>query len=143
MDSRGTGERTARTVIDRGGASHGTRLRGLYGFSCFGARGHRAGGVGRGRHDSAPGRRDIAPHDPGGKSPAPGETPAQNAFKGPSGEGTENALVDALEQLFEKSLAEAAAEAVKGEDGEVKNADGAEEITQEQAEKLYEEMMAK
>lgn len=68
-----------------------------------------------------------APHDPGGKSPAPGETPAQNAFKGPSGEGTENALVDALEQLFEKSLAEAAAEAVKGEDGEVKNADGAED----------------
>lgn len=62
-----------------------------------------------------------APQDPGGKSPAPGETPAQNAFKGPSGEGTENALVDALEQLFEKSLAEAAAEAVKGEDGEVKN----------------------
>ncbi|MBR2488488.1 MAG: hypothetical protein IKB52_05180, partial [Kiritimatiellae bacterium] len=83
------------------------------------------------------------PHDPGGKSPAPGETPAQNAFKGPSGEGTENALVDALEQLFEKSLTEAAAEAVSGEDGEVKNADGAEEITQEQAEELYEEMMAK
>lgn len=62
-----------------------------------------------------------APHDPGGKSPAPEAPPAQNAFKGPSGEGTENALVDALEQLFEKSLTEAAAEAVKGEDGEVKN----------------------
>ena len=63
-----------------------------------------------------------APHDPGGKSPAPETPPAQNAFKGPSGEGAENALVDALEQLFEKSLTEAAAEAVKGEDGEVKNA---------------------
>lgn len=62
-----------------------------------------------------------APQDPGGKSPVPEAPPAQNAFKGPSGEGTENALVDALEQLFEKSLTEAAAEAVKGEDGEVKN----------------------
>ena len=56
-----------------------------------------------------------APQDPGGKSPAPEAPPAQNAFKGPSGEGTENALVDALEQLFEKSLTEAAAEAIKEE----------------------------
>ncbi|MBO7683974.1 MAG: hypothetical protein J6T51_04535, partial [Kiritimatiellae bacterium] len=53
----------------------------------------------------------------------------------------ENALVEALRGLFEKSLAEAAAEAVGGE-GEDEGEDGG-EITQEQAEKPYEEMMAK
>jgi len=60
----------------------------------------------------------------------------------PSGEG---ALVEALSGLFEKSLAEAAAEAVEGEakgEGKGEGEDGG-EITQEQAEKLYEEMMSK
>ncbi|MBQ6341191.1 MAG: hypothetical protein IJI36_18800, partial [Kiritimatiellae bacterium] len=63
------------------------------------------------------------------------------------------ALVEALSGLFEKTLAEAAAGAAAGEEGKGKREeeDGAsrpsqetsDEITQETAEKLYEEMMAK
>ena len=85
------------------------------------------------------------------------ENRLQNAPRDPDGQGHppgEDALVEALSGLFEKSLAEAAAEAAKGEgdDGLAQRRGGAEgepsrssqeEITQEQAEKLYEEMMAK
>lgn len=68
--------------------------------------------------------------------------PAQIAKKRPSGEST---LFEAFEEFFEKSLAEAAAGEMEGEGltrrrGDAENAG---EITQEQAEKLYEEMMAK
>ena len=62
----------------------------------------------------------------------------------PDGQGDpsgKDALVEALSGLFEKSLAEAAAGAAKGEGGLA--AKNAEEITQEAAEKLYEEIMAK
>jgi hypothetical protein len=106
-------------------------------------------------------RLEKAPESP---SPAPGfglnsrkdpKTPLQNGEKGlqnaprvSDGQGDpkgEDALVEALSGLFEKSLAEAAAEAVEGEakgEGKGEGEDGG-EITQEQAEKLYEEMMAK
>ena len=104
---------------------------------------------------------EKAPESP---SPAPGfglnsrkdgKTPFKNAANGlqnapsePDGQGdpkAEDALVEALSGLFEKSLAEAAAGEMGGEGltrrrGEAENAG---EITQEQAEKLYEEMMAK
>ena len=58
---------------------------------------------------------------------------------------TENALVEALEALFEKSLAEAAAGEIGGEPSQPsqKSQPSQGEITQEQAEKLYEEMMSK
>ena len=64
------------------------------------------------------------------------ENRLQNAPRKPDGQGDpsgEDALVEALSGLFEKSLAEAAAEAAKGEG----------EITQETAEKIYEEIMSK
>ena len=76
------------------------------------------------------------------------ENRLQNAPRDLDGQGdpkTEDALVEALSGLFEKTLAEAAAEAVEGEakgEGKGEGEDGG-EITQEQAEKLYEEMMAK
>ena len=94
-----------------------------------------------------------------GVSPPPGglnsktplqndENRLQNAPRVPDGQGDpsgEDALVEALSGLFEKSLAEAAAGEMGGEGltrrrGEAENAG---EITQEQAEKLYEEMMSK
>lgn len=105
----------------------------------------------------------AAPGGPGGAGALPSvprfglnaRTPFKNdekAFKNAprvsGGQGdpkTEDALVEALSGLFEKSLAEAAAEAVEGEakgDGKGEGEDGG-EITQEQAEKLYEEMMSK
>jgi hypothetical protein len=43
------------------------------------------------------------------------ETPSQIAKKRPSARSAENALADALEDLFEKSLAKAAAEELKNE----------------------------
>ena len=76
------------------------------------------------------------------------ENRLQNAPRVSDGQGdpkAEGALVEALCGLFEKSLAEAAAEAVEGEakgEGKGEGEDGG-EITQEQAEKLYEEIMAK
>ena len=76
------------------------------------------------------------------------ENRLQNAPRVSDGQGDpsgEDALVEALSGLFEKSLAEAAVEAVEGEakgEGKGEGEDGG-EITQEQAEKLYEEMMAK
>ena len=91
------------------------------------------------------------------------ENGLQNAPRNPDGQGDpsgEDALVEALSGLFEKSLAEAASQAAKGEgdDGLAQRRGGAEgepsrssqpsqesreEITQETAEKLYEEIMAK
>lgn len=76
------------------------------------------------------------------------ENRLQNAPRNPDGQGDpsgEDALVEALSGLFEKSLAEAAAGELEGEGltrrrGEAENAG---DITQEQAEELYEEMMAK
>ena len=76
------------------------------------------------------------------------ENRLKNAPRVSDGQGdpkAEGALVEALSGLFEKSLAEAAAEAVEREakgEGKGEDEDGG-EITQEQAEKLYEEMMAK
>ena len=103
------------------------------------------------------------PHPP--TSPKTPLQTREDAFKNAPGDSdgqgdpkAEDALVKALSGLFEKSLSEAAAEAVDGEEGKGKREeeDGAsrpsqesrpsqngEEITQEQAEKLYEEMMAK
>ena len=84
-----------------------------------------------------------------GKTPFKNDEKAlQNAPRVSDGQGdpkAEDALVEALSGLFEKSLAEAAAEAAEGEGltrrrGDAENAG---DITQEQAEKLYEEMMAK
>ena len=76
------------------------------------------------------------------------ENRLQNAPRDLDGQGdpkTEDALVEALSGLFEKSLAEAAAGEMGGEGltrrrGEAENTG---DITQEQAEELYEEMMAK
>ena len=94
----------------------------------------------------------------GGKGPTAlqtNEKALQIARSNPDGQGDprgEEALVEALSGLFEKSLAEAAASAAAGESEEEE--DGAslpsresqksqDEITQETAEKLYEEIMAK
>jgi phage gp29-like protein len=86
------------------------------------------------------------------------ENRLQNAPRVSDGQGdpqAEDALVEALSGLFEKSLAEAAAEAVsqEGDDGRAgaprtpsqksQPSQNGEEITQEKAEELYEEMMAK
>ncbi|MBQ3808592.1 MAG: DUF935 family protein [Kiritimatiellae bacterium] len=88
-----------------------------------------------------------------------GENGFKNAPRNLDGQGDpsgEDALVEALSGLFEKSLAEAAAEAA-GDGSLTQSRRGAEnaepsqpsqtsqsgEITQEQAEDLYEEMMAK
>ena len=96
----------------------------------------------------------------------PGRTPLQNdenrlqnAPRDLDGQGDlpgENALVEALSGLFEKSLASSFAAGLATEDGERGTGKGESspsspkspkspggEITQEQAEKLYEEMMAK
>jgi len=97
------------------------------------------------------------PQDPvqgsfrGRGTPATAKTPLQNDENGlqnaprdPDGQGDlsgENALVGALSGLFEKRLAKDAAEAAAGERGTGNGEQ--EEITQEQAEKLYEEIMAK
>ena len=83
-----------------------------------------------------------APSDSDGQGDPSGQTPSQIAKKRPSGEST---LFEAFEKFFEKSIAEAAAGELEGEGltrrrGEAENTG---EITQEQAEKLYEEMMAK
>ena len=100
--------------------------------------------------------RNTAPE--GGFGGLANEKPGKTAFKTDEdafknarsvsdgqGEGSgKNALVEALSGLFEKSMAKAAAEVVDGEgESPAENAEGAEDITQEQAEKLYEEMMAK
>ena len=94
----------------------------------------------------------------GGKGPTAlqtNEKALQIARSNPDGQGDprgEEALVEALSGLFEKSLAEAAVSAAAGESEEEE--DGAslpsresqksqDEITQETAEKLYEEIMAK
>lgn len=75
--------------------------------------------------------------------------PSQIAKNRPSGGST---LFEAFEEFFEKSLAKDAAEAVsqEGDDGRAgaprtpsQPSQNGEDITQEQAEKLYEEMMAK
>ena len=81
------------------------------------------------------------------------ENRLQNAPRDLDGQGegpAENALVEALSGLFEKSMAEAASEAAVGEREEdgasrpsQKSQTSRDEITQEQAEKLYEEIMAK
>jgi hypothetical protein len=68
------------------------------------------------------------------------ETPSQIAKKRPNKQLNNDALASALEELFEKSLAEAAAEELENE---VKDkGEGEEEpLTQEEAEKIYEEIM--
>ena len=75
------------------------------------------------------------------------ETPLKTAPESPDGQvdpSGEDALVEALSGLFEKSMAKAAAEVVDGEgESPAENAEGAEDITQETAEELYEEMMSK
>ena len=77
------------------------------------------------------------------------EKPLQNDSRalGEQGEGSsENALVEALNGLFEKTLAETMAEELEkevkgeGEEEEIKN-DEPLNLTQEEAERIYEEMM--
>ena len=88
---------------------------------------------------------------PNERAPVASFKTAQGAFKpaprdsdGQVDPKSENALTEALEGLFEKALAEAAAEAAKGSAAPAPSgARNADEITQETAEKLYEEMMSK
>ena len=76
------------------------------------------------------------------------ENRLQNAPRNLDGQGDlpgENALVEALRGLFEKSLAEAAAAEIGGEPSQTSQPSQktTEDITQAEAEELYEEMMAK
>lgn len=90
----------------------------------------------------------LANERPGKTAFKTDEDAFKNARSVPDGQGDglgKDALVGALQGWFEKSLAKAAAETVEGEakgEGKGEGEDGG-EITQEQAEKLYEEMMAK
>jgi hypothetical protein len=68
------------------------------------------------------------------------EAPSQIANLGENKQLNNDALASALEDLFEKSLAEAAAEELGN--GEPGNENGDEKpLTQEDAEKIYEELM--